>query len=454
MEHKKEEQLVYLKDLFFAPLHRWKAMFFAVLVFAALLGGFKGISSWNARKAARALQADPGQQIAAEKYRLDVDSLTAQLEHLQQNIKTKKLYMEESILMQLDPYNHYEAVLTLTVNTDYQIDPALTFQNPDKTELVTSGYFSLVMDNQVLQSMADAVASQPHYVKELITCNRPNSSTLQVRIKYVDSESAQNLCDIMAQHLTGSQALVTSASAAHTINILTNDVHLIIDPAVETAQQTARTALTSVEALVLEVQMQKSNLVDPAIPVASAIDVVKDAVKFAVVGGVIGVLLTVFAVWVLHIGSNKVYSVKTLTNRTGVKVLGSIRCVGKDNALDHLINKAEGRNCNNTQVQAGLLAANIRNRCANAKHLLIISDTENPAKTELIEALRRTLTGMHIDDCGSLLQDAAALAALADCDCVLMIKQCHLSLYSATEQEFQIITDSGKHLLGCVLLGG
>ncbi len=452
MEHKKEEQLIYLKDLLFAPLHQWKALFAAALIFAVLFGGFMGLSSWNARKNAQALQADPSQVTATEKYQAEIKHLDAELEQLKQNLETRKLYVQESLLMQLDPYSHYEATITLTVNTDYQIDPAISLQNPDKTDLVTSSYNLLALNNQVLEKMATAVNSEPQHIRELIFSSNPNSSTLQVRIKYMDEDGALLLSDIMAQHLKGSQTLITSATVAHTVNVLTQDVTLTIDPDLETTQQVARDSLTLTETALVDVRTQKNNLINPTVYVASASDVVKRAVIFAVLGSVLGVLLAIFISWAMHITSNKVYSAKTLTNRTGVKVLGSISCAG--NALDRLINKAEGRNVNDIHVQAKLLALNIRNRCADTKQLLIISDIEDPSKATLVEALRNTLTGVHIDDCKSLLQDPSALEALASCDAVLMIRQCHHSLYSATEQECQIITDSGKYLLGCVLLGG
>lgn len=452
MEHKKEDQLIYLMDLLFAPLHRWKALFATALIFAVLVGGFMGVSSWNARKSAQALQADPNQVTATEKYRAEAQRLDAELEQLKQNLETRKLYVQDSLLMQLDPYSHYEATITLTVNTDYQIDPALSLQNPDKTDLVTSSYNLLVLSNQVLEKMATAVNSEPQYVRALIFSSNPNSSTLQVRIKYMNQDGAQLLSDIMAQHLEGSQTLVTSATVAHTVNVLTQDVALTIDPDLETTQQAARDSLTLTETALTEVRTQKNNLINPTVYVASVSDVIKRAVIFAVLGSVLGVLLAIFISWAMHIASNKVYSAKTLTNRTGIKVLGSIGCAG--NALDRLISKAEGRNCNDIHAQAKLLAINIRNRCADTKQLLVISDTEDPSKATLVEALQNTLTGVHIDDCESLLQDPAALEALGSCDAVLMVRQCHHSLYPAIEQECQIITDSGKYMLGCVLLDG
>lgn len=452
MEHKKEDQLIYLMDLLFAPLHRWKALFATALIFAVLVGGFIGVSSWNARKSAQALQADPNQVTATEKYRAEAQRLDAELEQLKQNLETRKLYVQDSLLMQLDPYNHYEATIWLTVKADSQVDPSVSLQNSDETNLVTSSYRSLILNNQVLEKMAAAVNSQPQYVRALIFSSNPNSSTLEVRIKYMDKDGAQLLLDIMAQHLESNQTLIASATSTHTVNILTLGVASTIDPDLETTQQDVRKSLTQAETELTEVRTQKNNLTDPTVYVASVSDVIKRAVIFAVLGGILGLLLAIFVCWAMHIASNKVYSAKALTNRTGVKVLGSIGCAGT--LLDRLINKAEGRNCNDIPSQAKLLAINIRNRCADTKQLLVISDSKNPSKAMFVEALQNTLTGVHIDDCESLLQDPAALEALGSCDAVLMVRQCHHSLYPAIEQECQIITDSGKYMLGCVLLDG
>ena len=45
MENKTNERVIYLKDLFFCVLYKWRAILITVLVFALLLGGYKAVTS-------------------------------------------------------------------------------------------------------------------------------------------------------------------------------------------------------------------------------------------------------------------------------------------------------------------------------------------------------------------------------------------------------------------------
>ena len=176
---------------------------------------------------------------------------------------------------------------------------------------------------------------------------------------------------------------------------------------------------------------------------------VKQAIIFAVLGGVLGAFLTVCAVWVLHITSGKVYSDRTLRNRTGVKVIGCVSA-GKKKGIDRKLHKLEGRNTAETESQYALLAVDIRCRMENAKHLLVTGSVEAEG---LVSALRQAIPGVQVSS-GSILDSAAALEMLKACDAVLLVEQCGVSRYSQVDRQTEIICDYAKQLLGCVLLDG
>lgn len=454
MENKKDERMIYLKDLLFAALYRWRAVLVTALIFAVLLGGFKVFSSWNTAKANAASGSSADHQLATEQYNSDLQDLDAQLAQLNQNLDTKIAYLADSVFMQLDPYDHYEATLTLIADTGNDAASQSALQSTDKTALVIAGYQALLHDAQMLQDMADAVGSAPRYMQELITAEISDSNALLIKIKYTSQEAAQALLDIVSSHLSDSKALIDSTVAEHTASIIGGSVNPCIDSAIEALQQKERDSLTATQTAIKAIQQQKSTLVAPPAYTFSFSVIVKDMILFAVLGCVIGVFLAVLAAWIMHISSGKVYSARTLKDHTGLKILNCIRDEHIKNPLDRQLQKLEGRNSADASRQIKLAAINVSNLCAGFKMLLISGDASGESRQALVQAFQEALPGVRIVDEGSLLESADSMKALAECDAVLLIEQCGLSRYDAVEQQIEAVTYNSKKLLGCVLLGG
>ena len=181
--------------------------------------------------------------------------------------------------------------------------------------------------------------------------------------------------------------------------------------------------------------------------------IVKKAVIFAVIGGILGVFLAVCAIWVAHITGSRVYSARVLVSKTGVKVLGCIGVSGKGCAIDRYLRKAEGRSIADPAAQAELLAVNTANLCGNIRSLLV-TGSAGEDRSILTAALAQAMPGVKITDNGSLLCCVEAVKALKDTDAVLMVEQCGISRYSDAALTAAAIRDHKKELIGCVVLDG
>lgn len=460
MENRKNEQMIYLKDLIFAALYQWKKLLIAAVALAVLLGGFQGITGLINLKDPDTLEAITKQnQIQQERYEAEVDSLKKQIETLRAQVRSQQEYLDNSLLMQLQPYNFYEASLVLYIDAGYQILPGMEYQNPNQSHAVIKAYESLLLGNDCLQSMADAMDTEPRYLKELITidCNYESESTdvnvLQITAKAPTQEQAQQLLELLTQQIAVQQQKVSASVGSHSYRIVEQATREAFDLALADQQKAENDRLTTLLANQTAAQTSQSALTPPSLQSDSGKAVLKKAVIFAVVGAVLAVFLGVVILWVSHIASGKVYSCRTLLDRTGIKILGAVLAANPKTKLDRLLACWEGRDVTDPQVKSQLLAASVRN-LAEGSSLLITGGADAQARQLLTEAIAKAMPQTTVTDAGDILNDLPALEALPGFDAVLLLEQCQVSRYADVNRRIELIRDYNKQLLGCVVYGG
>lgn len=447
MENKKEEQMIYVKDLIFTALHRWRAVLAVALILGILLGGMQAVSGLSARKTAE----DPAaQQAAMEQYEEEKAAREQMLQTAQNNFDSYQSYLADALLMQLDPYCHYEATLSLYVQTDYQILPGMSYQNPDRTADILSAYEAVVCGDAAMEAMAKALQTEMQYAAELLTAEKTDtSSTLMLRVKLPSVEAAEALLPVLEAQITDAYDMVEERIAAHKITVVERSATAKVDTDMADKQQKRQERLSQLETALADAQDGLAAVVPPATQTGSVKAVVKKAVIFAVLGAIVGAFLTVCVLWVLHIASDKVYAARNLTNRTGIKVIGTVGCE-KKNLIDRWLYRLEGRSTDS--LEATPVVMDIRCRARDAKHLLITGSGEKTDREDLVKAISAAMPGVQVEDRGSLLRDAEALEALSACDAVVLVERCGMSRYSAVQKQLNVVCDYGTNLLGCVLL--
>lgn len=439
--------MIYIKDMIFAALRRWRAVLAVAVLLGLLLGGWKGLSSVTAPPDLTQQQED------MELYEAESVVLKQKLVTLGQSIKNQKKYVEESVLMQIDPFNCYEVRMSLYVETDYQIMPGMSYQNPDNTTAVLYAYRALVYSEGVLDKMAQTLESESLYMNELITVKLPEdaSGTLTVQVMVPNGEKAQQMLDLLVSSMESAKDQVSSAVAQHELYIVEKNIGTRVDTSLA---ETQKRELNRVDELVTsqsETKTALNNLRKPTVSGTSAGAVVRQAVIFAVIGVIVGAVVTVGVLWVMHIGDSKVYSVRTLENRVPVNVLGVTAHKKLKNPIDRWLCALEGRG---TEDRTEILATDIRYRLAGASSLLVTGTTEKSCRQALVRALEKAVPGVKIIDGDSLPSSAAALEALNGCDAVVLVEACGVSRYEAVETAQNLVRDYNKQLIGCVVLDG
>ena len=454
MKNRNEAYDIYLKDLIFVVLYQWKKLLVIAVVLAALLGGFQGISGFMALKDPERLEVITKQnQIQKERYDAEVESLQMQIDTFRDQIRSQQEYLDNSLLMHLQPYEYYQATAVIYVATDYQILPGMEYQNPNPILPILQAYESLLLSNNTLQTIADTIGTESMYLKELLSVSiAPDANKLQVTVKAADEAQAQHLQNLLLEQVEYHQANISTSVANHTYTIMDQATREVFSQALADQQRAENDRLSTLLANQVAAQTRQDELKAPSLQGERALDVLKKAIIFAVIGGVLAVFFGVVILWIRHISSAKVYSCRTLIDRTGIKILGTCAMDTPSNSIDKKLLQLEGRQLSDAQAQAELIAVKLQATSKDSKRLLLTGSVDPQNHHLLTQALHAA--GMQIESAEDILSSADALLALERCDTVLLIEQCHVSRYADVNSRIDLIQDYNKQLLGCVLYGG
>lgn len=429
MEKGQTERTIYLKDLLFAALYRWKWIIAAMLVFGVLLGALELLQG-SSVATLNALTLTPENQSK-------IEDLQDTVKYASVVVEKQEKYLQESALMQLDPYNVY------TVGKYYHI--ALPEAMPEmdaQVEAIAKYYMAMTTSTgPAVQQLAQEMAVPEWVVRELITVKM--DAGLQVFARSNTPEEAQRIAAAACADIEALAQTINEASP-HSLSGKDFSKGPMLEDSVFDAQYSARQKLTTHRNSILSAETELKRLLPLELETSG-----KKVVLFAAVGAVLGACLAAGVVWVGHLGRGRVYSARTLKDHTGVQLLGCVCGRRKYDRLTRWLRKLEGRaTCEKTDA----VALNLANRCQQVKKLMLMGNYCPDDMEALVAAL--TEKGITCVVCGNPEETAQVFEALPECDGAVLVETCGSSQYEKVIWETEILRDYNKTLLGCILIGG
>lgn len=430
----RKERTFYLKDLFFSILYCWKGLLIAALVFGLLLCGLDMLGSQDT-VVLKTTSMTPENQ-------LKIQQLEANIKLNEQYITEQTRYLQESVFMQLDPYAAYTAGFHIFVQPDVPEDAveAMLF---DPTEGIMRAYRSHLNTEEMLEQVGQQVGISAYHLQELISYDTSYENCTGVTVRGRTAEEAQKVSDALQAQTEAYAETVGKEVAAHSCTYISLSTGPKLDNSLYTAQENAYKKLTTLKTAVVDAKSELSRLKPTELIPGSS-----SPALFAVVGVVLGMLLVTLYACIVYIAGDKVYSARTLKDRTGVTILGTF-CSKKHGPVKTLLRKLEGRN---PYGKTDAVAVNLRNRCGEYKNLLILGTFGSAVAEDLKNVLQKA--GITCTIQADPANSAATLEQLPCCDGVVLVQTCSLSRYEQVAWQIETIESYNKPLLGCILIDG
>jgi len=454
------EQEIDLKDLMFAVLYKWKPILLVAIVLALALGGVKGALTYNKQNDPEVIEENEKKyEDDMALYEKNKETCEREIENLKVDIANQQEYLDKSIWINMSPYDVCESRVDLYISTGYEIMPGMDYQNLDYTDTILQAYQAMLTSSAVMEDVADSVGTEPRYLNELVSVTIGTTSgrlnhLLTISVKHTSKENAEKVMNELLSHMNSMQGRITASIGEHTVKTVNNGVSASVDLTLADKQRSETERLTKLNDSLEEKQKSLSEMEEPEKTASSKKAALKDGIKFAVIGGVLGGFVVVFFVCVAFVMSDKVYSAKELKNRYRVKILGIMPVQKKKKAgkIDTWLHHLEGRVTDvDENVEYALIAANIRNYAENMSTVLVTGNVDGALLNTVAEKLEADLKGIRVLAGRNMLQDVDTIKKLPECDGVVLVEQCMSTKYSEVELEIERITDIQKSVIGCVV---
>ena len=494
--HIMAEREIDLIDLLVDILSHWRGLLVSMLVGALLLGVFSYVRAYQRTGAAQNKGGLPGETISPEEQLHALDELLADTEKMavntvlddEQEIAKHQQYVEDSILMQMDPYHIPKRELFYKIQMD----------DMGQSYMLRTVYADLVNGVGMLQWVEEQAGISSASAAELISGEGKTGITvlngvqetesggdcLKVTIRHYDEKECERLAQCVKDYIEQQHKLLSPELGEHEVVLLSESASIIMDTGVRdlqinysntkinfminiarskeafTEEQRAYYALLTDGVYVPEIEDDSKAELESETgpePVAAKPSV---SVKYVAVGAVLFAFIYAGILFVIYVFNSKLRTIDELQKLYNISQLGLIvKDKGKKKFfIDRWI--AALRNWNKrqfTREQSLELAAAAIKISAGKQELdtiyLMGCDLKAGADVvcqELKEKLAKENIEVRILD--NVLYDAETMEELESAKGIVLVEKAMSTMYNEILNELELASRQGIKVLGGIVV--
>lgn len=419
-----------IKEILAVVIKRGRAILCTAIALAILIGGVKGMQAMQNAK-------DPAN--SAENIALRYEEAMAEYEwqsavweryiaNMELKLAKQQEYNEESLRMQLDPYNKYESHVVLAIT---EIDE-LAFQQVYQQQGTPVDYIVSKIQQQYLvywnnMDVNNVLQDHPYegvqekYIRELVSVSETDGGMISISANGATEADAAALCEAVYQSILEIQPTIAAATYAHDLSVISSATKLEVDSALDEHQRNNLGYADTYQQELDEYKQQREALKKPTPETGySTADIVKTAVKWAIVGGVVGFLMACACVWLWYILRDSVETSRQAEAILGVPFFGS--AAAKGNLFVRLANRFVGeRQWKDREQAAAYIAENLKSRLNTPERIALVSTLKVEEQDAGIQLVLKAMQeqGHTVIFANNAEENPKAVAAVRECKYVI-----------------------------------
>jgi len=451
-----------LKDLFWSILRHWRALLAAFLIGGLLLAAFGAFREYRNYTSASVREArQKAYEEALETYELQKIRLETDLNNLQNAQDMQMYYQENALMLQMDQYNVSFITASFCVERDVEDTPETYLQNQSIAAALLKRYQAALDQLDLDKVIADA--EHPHLTssnpagtnRKMLETKTDDTNTVLSLTIYGDSAArAEKIYAAVKETINAQHELLVPSVGAHRLVTIAENSYAGVDSEIGKVQTTFQTGLKTVSDAITETNKNLSALKAPSNSASTLRSVVKQGIKYGVIGALAGLLVIGFCLLLKLILQDRLNSTGDVALRYGLPVLG-VYAEGKKKTgkLDRLIAKKLGLDLNRPgQESAELTAANTRLHLKDAAQLLLVGNCSKERLNEVRDMLSRQLEDVQITTAGKVNESAAAVKALQEGTAVICVEGWMETPHKEIRRELQTVAAAGCRNLGVIVV--
>lgn len=422
-----------IRRVIFSVMYNLKKLIVVGVIFAILLGGYKGIKTFNSPR-----MTDEQLAVAIDSYNAQKTAIENDIVKLNERIVYQQDYVDNSLLMNIDS------------NSFTRITGTYHFVPSDEMASVSNilNYLSTY-----LKASLNQIAGEHNLpiseLKEIVSFTEDSENySYIVTVMGNDEHETFEIFKELETFLYDFCNTILAKVTNFTVDRIGYVNSVASDSGVKEKQEAARNVLNDYRNQLLEQKNNLSELVYPSNDTKGKIDF-KSTIKYVFVGFIVGVLVE--AVWIAlkDIYSDKVYNEYDIS-REGLTVLGTFVNKQKFDRLEKLLRGVEGKPLENDPCAIEYLKANVTFYKKGSNNVLIIGTSPEDRMVMYRDSIN-SIKGISSSTAGSILSDPLAVSKLADSDAVVFVVETGETSITDLKKQIKKVQEFGKRIVGAII---
>lgn len=455
-----EEREINLKDLLFGVLYRWRSIIMVALILGIFLGGYKAVSGIMVRQDSKQLaEREETYQKDIKLYNQTLTGYERDIASLESRLEDYQIYMDESVLMHVDPSGRPKVYAEHLVKLDesgWQQYPQTVEMDP--TDSLVRSYIANLTQWIDWNEITKKTGVDERYLKELIgTSLDYNSNTFVIEVTYEDLDTAEWILNkILMQVMDGHDELAELVGS-HTISLVNRGSGYFYDSSLADLQKQNSDKITTYENNLKDKQKALDALEMPEKPAVMSISgMAKDSIKFGIIGILAGGFLSVCWFAVAYALNGRIHTEDELKDSFGLCILGTFALPEKKGFLcgiDRWLERLEGT-AERPSEEAVLerCVVNIQNYTEEGSQILFTGTVSEEQLQRLGGKLSEKLAGRNLVISPNMNKSTETLRQLADCQAVILVEQREVSRLNDVREELECVQGLKKPVVGCLVM--
>lgn len=441
-----DEMTISIGDLLAVLARKGKQIICCGILFAILLGCFKGFMIWRNMNDPEYINLD---QVAYEQEKLNLERM---IETAERGIANQESYITNSLWMDINPYAKHTTKVYLMVSGINESEVTMTFGDTTTPRdymlgeiMAQYNVFWSAEDLAIGLALPQYEGVLDKYLRELVSVSFLSDGVIQVTaIGNSDGESAE-LANAATDLLLSKYEIVKANAFNHTIDEF-NTVHLNqIDTGMAEAQYAHYVQIDTYNSSIIEAKEEIKDLEEPdSIPVA--------IIKMVLIGGILGGVLACGWYVCKSLMTGLVQSSAQMEQTLSVPFTGTL-AKGKG-LFQWLSDLFSGERVWKNEEEALAYIVGLTMLRLTGKRLLLASTLRMDKQNGKVEKLRAALTaaGIQTDFIGDVIHNPGTLGAINGSDGVLLLEQVDQTKLDQAHCVCDLAEECKKPVIGFVLV--
>ena len=462
------EQEIDLKWLFYRVLRSWRGICVWAIIIGIVIGlGSIGLHFIKCLDPEYLPEQEQNFNREHASWVATGENLVASISNLEDARANQVEYNEKSVLMQIDPLREYNASFEVYVYYDYQIDPNLTYQNIDLSDRILKAYATYMTNGEMYQYIINNLSYEIElrYLREILGVSIDyTNNMISVSARQQDAKMCQEILDLAKEGMLSRFDAISQTIGEHEVTMTNSSAYEAVNLGLDSTQKANIQEIAN-----LDIALQETNeaylewKLEPE-PEAEylLIEVIKNAIKLLVIGGVIaGVVLCVFVAFGALM-SGKLLNPEDAKSRFGLRVIGQLPTERVKKPFEFVSRWFSAFGGITTVPEdynrlAKMIGTSLKSDLASSEES---STWKKLAFTGTVkeEEMKKLLGSLGIESSYQLvcapdvLTNAESIEKVAGADCVVLVEKQEETKVTDMEKELEALKAWNKTVVGVIVL--